>query len=116
MPKVGNLPNSTMAFKDFILTKIPNQGIKGMRKPCEIIDLLEGIVNGRLTFYKTLFSDIANVHFSPNRKSSHHISEVFEILEEAAQVYDDLKDLHKEYDSAGFGNSPSDIPDLVTKL
>ena len=76
MPKLGDLPNSTLAFQDFFLKKLPDKGMTGLRYPCEMLDLLEGIVNGRTPLYKTLFSDIANIHFSPNRKSSHHISMV----------------------------------------
>ena len=73
-------------------------------------------VNEKMIFYKTLFSKVADVHFSPNRKSSHHISEVFEILEEIAKVYDDVKTLYEKYDSQGFGSTPKDIPELVSKL
>ena len=116
MPQVFDLPNSTLAFKDLFLSKIPDKGLKGLRYPCEVLDLMESIVNEKLIFYKRLFSKVGDVHFSPNRKSSHHISEVFKILEEIAKVYDDVKTLYKRYDSEGFGSTPKDIPDLVSKL
>ena len=116
MPEVGNLTNSSAAFQKFFQETVPEKGISGLKYPCEVLDLLEEIVNGRLTFYKTLISEIANIHFSPNKQSSHHITEVFELMEDLADMYEEVRNLYIAYDSTGFGSTPSDIPDLVSNL
>ena len=97
MPKLGSLPNSTKAFQEFLEKKISSTGLRGAKYPCQILDLLEDILNKKLPLYKILIGELGNVHFSPNRNSSHPISKVFGMMADTVDIYQEALDWYGVY-------------------
>ena len=74
-------------IEKFLLKDIKERGVPALRRPCELLDVLEEIPNQRIPFYKQVVGDIANVHWNPTRNSTFPLSDAFQLTRRLSEIY-----------------------------
>ena len=105
LPDLRSLPNFDNDVQNWSLTKLNDRGIRGIEKPCEVIDLLENLVFKEIPIMKML-----DISVSPIRNATFHFTDAFRVVDKALDIY-------TEYTSKTGGleeiKGPADIPRMM---
>ena len=114
LPEFNQIDNLFDKISDFLLEKVQNEGklIKG--ESCELLDLIENVLE-TLPFYKLVISNIAQVHWNPNRNSDSDfdLSDVFRIVREGSRI---IREVLQTTNAAKISEKPSNWPNELRKL
>ena len=92
IPELSNIPNFTEAkLLTFALEDIQEHGLPAIQDSCEVLDLIQKMIEDTVPLYKFLVSHAGNIHWNPNRNSTLDITEPFQILKVLPKIYKEIE-------------------------
>ena len=112
LPELNQIDSLFDKISEFLLEKVQNEGKVVKGESCELLDLIENVLHS-LPFYELVVSNIAQVHWNPNRNSDFDLSDVFRIVKEGSRI---ITDVLKTTNAAKISEKPSNWPEELRKL
>ena len=92
IPELSNITSFTeVKLITFILEDIQEYGLPAIKDSCEVLDLIQKMIEDTVPLYKFLVSHAGNIHWNPNRNSTLDITEPFQILKVLPKIYKEMK-------------------------
>ena len=114
VPQIRKTDNLEIEIEQFILNDILEMALPMVTDSCELLDLIEVIPNDNLPFYETVVTNLAGVHWNPNRNTELHLSDIFNITNYVAHFYEQVMTATSEYKDQF--EKPSDIPKFTKMI
>ena len=105
------MTNLEIKVEKFLMEDIQELAIPVLTESCELLDLIELIPDDNLAFYETVVSDLAGVHWNPNRNTKFHLGDIFNLTNYLAHFYDQVVIATSEYENCI--EKPSNIPKFI---